>query len=98
MIFDRDIIDADDYDNELDESGGVGGKKPMPSSKTEECDLNCLSAFYERLVDGKDDGQDEPNQACFSVRDKLEFMHALVCRNVLSDMDRERDERSKHFH
>ncbi len=82
MILDRDLFESDD---DLQEE--VATRQKTRSA----CDFNCLSRFYNELMD--DGAVERTSLGCFAFKDRLEFMFALACRNVLSDMDPDRMER-----
>ena len=53
----------------------------------EECDFNCLASFYDKLID------DPEMTSCYKMHGHSEYMYALACKNVLSDLEPERSQR-----
>lgn len=58
-------------------------------NERKKCDFDCLDTFHSALL------QSEETTPCYQIRPYLEFMYALVCRNILSDADIDRKSRSK---
>ena len=62
------------------------------SSLKRVCTYDCLEKRYERLIVADDTAE------CFKVDSLAQIMYALVCRNVLSDMELERETRPMANH
>eukprot|EP00094_Tigriopus_californicus_P001409 TCALIF_01364-PA protein Name:"Protein of unknown function" AED:0.06 eAED:0.37 QI:367/0.5/0.66/1/1/1/3/0/472 len=58
-------------------------------AERKKCDFDCLEAFQTALI------QSEETTPCYQIRPYLEYMYALVCRNILSDADIDRKSRFK---
>ncbi len=84
MLIDRDLVDGEMEEEEVEnEDDAVQGA----------CDMKCLMDFYDGLMADEDSTGSKTNPGCLKVKDKLETMFALLCKNVLSDMDEDRRDR-----